>query len=99
MKMEIFWFQIGFGLFIILILMVLSIKFSKDKISINDEQALKIVRDELEQDGYYNFELESVISLEEPKITTVVIRVGHQEIGLEIDKNTGKIISKEKIAR
>ncbi len=97
--MTIFWFQIGFGLFIIFVLVILWIKFSKEDITTNDEKVLKIIRKELEQDGYYNFELESVISLDKPNITTIIVNVGYQEIALEIDNGSGKIISKERIAR
>lgn len=97
--MSLFWFEIGFGMLIILILIVLSIKFPKVKTRINDEKALKIVHDELEKDGYYNFELESITSIDNPNITSVIVRIGYQEIGIEIDKNLGEIISKERIAR
>lgn len=91
-----FWIEIGFALLLILIVIILSIKFSKEKDSIDDEKALKITRDELYQDGFDYFELESITSLD--KTTTVIVKVGFQEIALEID-NTGKIISKERIAR
>ncbi|MBC8516667.1 MAG: hypothetical protein ISR81_02670 [Nitrosopumilus sp.] len=97
--MAIFWFQIGFGLFIIFILVMLWLKFSKEDTTTNDDEVLKIIRKELEQDGYYNFELESIISLDKPKITTVIVNVGYQEIALESDKESGEIISKERIAR
>ncbi len=96
--MTIFWFQIGFGLVIIFVLVMLWVKFSKEDTA-NDEKILKIIRKELEQDGYYNFELESIISLYKPNITTVVVNVGYQEIALEIDRESGEIISKERIAR
>ena len=99
MKMSLFWFEIGFGLLIILILIALSIKFSKTKTTMNDEEALKIVHDELEKNGYYNFELESITSIDNPNITSVIVRIGYQEMGIEIDKNSGEIISKERIAR
>ncbi|KAF6244936.1 hypothetical protein [Nitrosopumilus sp. b2] len=97
--MSLFWFEIGFGLLIILILIVLSIKFSKQKTTINDEKALKIIHDELERDGHYNFELESITSIDNPKIISVIVRMRYQEIGIEINKNSGEILSKERIAR
>lgn len=60
---------------------------------------MKIVQEQLENDGYENFELESITSLDKPNITSVVVNSNHQEIGLEVDYNTGKILSKEKIAK
>ena len=97
--MIVFWFQVGFGLFVILILIALGIKISKEKKRIvNDEKILKIVRDELDKDGFDYFELESIISLDNPNVTSVIVRVGYLEIAIEIDNNSGKIISKERIA-
>lgn len=97
--MIIFWFQIGFGLFLILILIALGIKFSKGQNIVNDEKILKIVKKELEQDGLDHYELKSIISINKPNVTTVIVSVGYQEIALEIDNNSEKIISKERIAR
>lgn len=95
----VFWFQIGFGLFLILILIALGIKFSKDKNMINDEKALKIIQNELNRDGYDHYELKSITSLKKPNVTSVIVSVGYLEIALEIDNNSKKIISKERIAR
>lgn len=72
---------------------------SKEKMPINDERVLKIVRDELYQDGFDYFELESITSLDKPKVTSVIVITKHQEIALEIDNDSGKIINKERIAR
>ena len=94
----VFWFQLGFGLFIILILIALGIKVSKEKNTVNDEKVLKIVRDELDKDGFDYFELESIISLDNSNVTSVIVRVGYLEIAIEIDNNSGEIISKERIA-
>lgn len=97
--MILFWFQIGFGLAIILILIVLAIRVSKEKIPTNDYKVLKIVRKQLEQDGYDYFELESITSLDKPNVTSVIVNVRYQEIAFEIDNNSGRVISKERIAR
>ncbi len=97
--MTVFWFQIGFGLFIILILIALGIKFSKGKNIINDERVIKIIKEELNRDGFDHYELKSIISISKPNVTSVIVNVGYQEIALEIDNNSDRIISKERIAR
>ena len=59
----------------------------------------KIVKEELEQDGLDHYELKSIISINKPNVTSVIVNAGYQEIALEIDNNSEKIISKERIAR
>lgn len=39
------------------------------------------------------------MAINKPNITSVIVGVGYQEIALEISNDSGKIISKEKIAR
>jgi hypothetical protein len=97
--MILFWFQIGFGLFVILILIALGIKTLKEKIPINDEKIIQIVREKLLQDGYDYFELESIISLGPKQTTSVIANVGYQEIALEIDNTSGSVVSSERIAK
>ena len=63
----------------------------------DDEDVLKSVCKELEQDEYYNFKLESIISLDKPNITTVIVNTRYQKIALEIEKDSRKIISKERM--
>ena len=77
----------------------LAIKFSKEKNIVNDEQMLNIVQNALDEDGYDHFELESIISMNKPNVTSVIVSVGYMEIALEIDNDSGKIINKEKIAK
>ncbi len=96
--MVLFWFQVGFGLLIIVALLILVLK-SRDVNSLNDSKVLKIIQEELEDEGYDKFELESITSLDKPHITSVIVNANHQEIGLEVDYKTGKILSKEKIAK
>jgi hypothetical protein len=96
----VFWFQVGFGLFLILILIVLGIKYSKDKTKlVNDEKIIKIVEDELDKDGFSYFELQSITSMTEPNVTSVVVNTGYLEIAIEIDNDSGRIVSKERISR
>lgn len=94
--MMVFWFQVGFGLFVILILIALGIKSLKEKTTITDEKTIQIVREKLLQNEYYPFELISIITIE--NITTVIVDVGYHEIALEIDKETGIINNIERIA-
>ncbi len=67
----------------------------KDAITNDDEIALNKARHEL--DGYDYYEIESIESL--GKNTTVIANTRSLEIAIEIDNETGKILSKEKIAR
>lgn len=83
----------------ILILITLGIKFSKGKNITNDEKVIKIIKDELGRDGFDHYELKSIISISKPNVTSVIVDVGYQEIALEIDNNSYRIISKERIAR
>ena len=77
----------------------ISHKISKKKNIVNDEQIIKIIRDELNRDNFDSFELKSIVAINKPNITSVIVGVGYQEIALEISNDSGKIISKEKIAR
>lgn len=65
----------------------------------NDDKILEIAKSELRKNGYDHFELESITSLEKPNITSIIVNTGFTEISMEIDNITGKILSKEKIAR
>ncbi len=97
--MDVLWFQMGFGLFIILILISLGLKSRNYNLKINDENIIKIIRKKLSEHGYDHFELNSIITLDNPKITTVVVTAGYREIALEIDMVYGKILTMERIAR
>ena len=97
--MVFFWIEIGFGVFMILCLITIAIKTSQSKFRNDDELALDIVKEEMYADGYTNFELESITSLEDAKITTVIVNTGFTEIYFEVDMNSGKIYTKEKLAR
>jgi hypothetical protein len=92
-----FWLEIGFGLLIIMTLLGLAVKSSKenDAITNDDEIALNKARQELDRYDYY--EIESIESL--GKNTTVIANTGSLEVAIDIDNKTGKTLSKEKIAR
>lgn len=96
----IFWFQVGFGLLLILILIGLGIRASKDKIKLfDDEKIIGIVKKELDKEDFNHFELKSIVSLNTPNITSIIVGSNYQEIAMEIDNYSGKIISKERLAR
>ena len=87
----------GFGLLIIMTLLGLAIKPSKEKgtITNDDEIALNKAKQELE--NYDHYEIESIESLGQN--TTVIANTGSLEVAIDIDNRTGKTLSKEKIAR
>ena len=66
---------------------------------INDDKAVGIVESEIRKEGYDHFELKSITSLDKPNITSIIVDTGSLEISMEIDNHTGKILSKEKMAR
>ena len=82
----------------ITILLGLVIRFSKpnDQI-VDDEIALNKAKQELDNDNYDYYEIESVESVD--KNTTVIANTRFLEIAIELDSKTGKILNKEKIAR
>ena len=87
----------GLRLLIIMMLLGLTAKPSKEKdvITNDDEIVLNKARQELDIYDYY--EIESIESL--GKNTTVIANTGSLEIAIDIDNKTGKTLSKEKIAR
>lgn len=96
----IFGFQVGFGLLLILILIGLGIRASKDKTKLlDDEKMLDIVKKELDKADFNHFELKSIVSLNTPNITSVIASTNYLEIAMEVDNHSGKIISKERLAR
>ena len=97
--MTILYYPLGFGLFVLLILISLAIKFPKTKNILNDEKIIKIIQDELNRDNFDSFELKSIVAIDKPNITSVIVSVGYQEIAFEISNDSEKIISKVKIAR
>ncbi len=95
--MILFWFEIGFGLFVFLILIGLGIMTLKEKPRIIDEKIIQIVNKKMLRDEHYNFELTSIVTV--GKITTVIVNAGYQEIALEIDNKSGIICNVERLAR
>ncbi|MFB5620545.1 MAG: hypothetical protein ACE5RC_05390, partial [Nitrosopumilus sp.] len=86
----IFWFQVGFGLLLILILIGLGIRASKYKTKLfDDEKILDIIKEELDKDGFNNFELKSIVSLNTPNITSVIVSNDYLEIAMEVDNRSG----------
>ena len=92
-----FWLEMGFGLLIIMTLLGLAIKPSKEKDTITNDDEIALNKAKQELENYDHYEIESIESL--GKSTTVVANTGSLEISIDIDNKTGKTLSKEKIAR
>ena len=92
-----FWFEIGFGLLIIMTLLGLAIKSSKEKDAITNDDEIALNKAKQKLENYDHYEIESIESL--GKNTTVIANTGSLEISIDIDNKTGKTLSKEKIAR
>lgn len=92
------WFDVGFGIIVVSISLGLVYKVKKDlKSSNEDGNIIKIIEKELELDGMENFELKSIVTLNNS--TTVIVYSKHQEIAMEINNITEKIVYKERLAR
>lgn len=63
----------------------------------NDNDALQIVTQVLENDEVTHYEVASIVRMEETQTTTVIVETDTQSISLEINNNSGKILSKEKL--
>ncbi|MDX1441137.1 MAG: hypothetical protein R3237_01590 [Nitrosopumilaceae archaeon] len=57
------------------------------------------MKKEMNEEGYDQYELLSITSIDEPSITSVIVKAGFSEIGIDVDSNSGKIIHKERLAR
>lgn len=98
--MSLIWFETGFELSIMMVLLGLAIKKFERKTATtnnNDENVLNKARQELNEDNYDYYDIESIESLGQN--TTVIANTGSLEIAIEVDNKTGKILNKEKIAR
>jgi len=87
----------GFGLLIIMTLLGLAIKPSKEKDAITNDDEIALNKAKQKLENYDHYEIESIESL--GKNTTVIANTGSLEISIDIDNKTGKTLSKEKIAR
>ena len=94
------WFDLGFAVIVGSVVLWLMFKTKReDKLGVDDDHIIKNIENELELEDIEHFELKSIVSMNDSKITSVIVDTGHQEIAIEIDNTTGKIIHKEKLAR
>lgn len=63
----------------------------------DDERVLEAAIEFLTREGYDNYELESIITVDSPAITTVVANVGSIKLSLEVDNKSLKVLNSEKI--
>jgi len=73
--------------------------YSKLTKIVNDNSALKIINDTLEDDDIERFEVTSIITRDDIDITTLIVKTGYLEIAYEIDNKLGKIVHQEKLSR
>ena len=73
--------------------------YSKLTKIVNDNSALKIINDTLENDDIERFEVTSIITRDDIDITTLIVKTGFLEIAYEIDNKLGKIVHQEKLSR
>lgn len=94
------WFDVGFGIVVVFVALWLVYKMKKDlKSSDEDDNIIKIIEKELELDGMENFELKSIVTLNNSNITSIIVYSKHQEVAMEVNNITGEIVHKERLAR
>ena len=100
--MSLFWIELWIGFFIVMSLLAVAIMTSSFRPitrGSNDQDALQITKETLDNDGIEYYEVTSITPIDDTDVTTVIVHTGTMEIALEIDNNSGKLISKERIAR
>jgi len=70
---------------------------NKSQSRISDEDVLQIVKETLEIDELRNYEVISIVRIQETNTTTVLVESSITEFAIEIDDLTCKVISKEKL--
>ncbi len=63
----------------------------------DDQDALQIVKKVLEDDEIMHYEVISIVRMDDIKTTTVIIETDVLDICLELDNDSGKVLSKEKL--
>ena len=76
-----------------------AVRTSKSSQCIDDQTVLDVVKKNLELDFIGQYELTSIVSLDEEKVTTVIVNTGSIDIAFEIDNETGNVLTKEKLIR
>lgn len=89
---------VGFYIMMILLSYVILISTYKKQSKVqNDNDALQITTEILENDEVKHYEVISIVRMEEMQTTTVIVETNSLNIVLEIDNITGKVLNKEKL--
>lgn len=89
---------IGFYLLMAIISYAILTSGNKTTPKIKDDQdALRIIRKVLEDDEIMHYEIVSIVRLDNIQTTTIIIETSTVNICLELDNNSGKVLSKEKL--
>lgn len=92
--------ELWIGFYVLMTLLSYAILTSGNKATLkirDDQDALQIVKKVLEDDEIMHYEVVSIVRMDDIKTTTVIIETGVLDICLELDNNSGKVISKEKL--
>lgn len=63
----------------------------------NDQDALQLAKETLEKDCISHYEVISIVTMEDTNITTIIVATETLEIALEIDNDSAKVVSKERL--
>ncbi len=89
---------IGFYLMMILISYAILTSSKKTELRVkNDQDALQITKEALENDEVMHYEVISIVRMDDIQTTTVIVETETLGISLEIDNNSGKVLNKEKL--
>ena len=99
---SLFWIEVWIGVFMVLAFVAVAVLMSSFKPTMkiaNDNDALKIVHETLDNADIEYYEVTSITTRDDTNITTVIVTTGFLNIALEIDNKSGKVISKERVTK
>lgn len=92
--------EIWIGFYITMSIIAFAILTSSPKIIqkvSNDQAALQLAKETLENDCLSHYEVISIATMEDTNTTTIIVATETLEIALEIDNDSAKVVNKEKI--